>query len=143
MKNSAKNLIVLSVVVVSCSVFLYLIMLQENRIVHFWERGKYLADSVYISPGDREEARQFSDSILPALKKNGLVITVTLNAIESTVIVSDSLWNDRTAFFKENFLNRAAMYNRVNGFTSPVIIVSQLSGQPLARTTPPVKYDLY
>ena len=144
MNTTIKNIFIFSFAGIAFGIIAYLFLQRDKEIVDLWDRNKYTTDSIYTSPADRKSAQQFSDTILPALKQKGLVISLEQTEMQTVITVSGTLWKQRSLFFKENFLTRMMIYNRVRGFSIKIVmVVDGENGETYARIIPPGRKELY
>lgn len=141
-RSTIKNIVVFSFAAILLCIIFFFVRQRDKRIVNLWERNKTIADSIYTTAEEWTAAKQFSDTILPALKQKGLIISYTQNDLHTVITVSQTLWKERSQFFKKNFLSHVVVYNRVNGFNESVTITDS-NGHIFAKIIPFGKKELY
>jgi hypothetical protein len=141
-RSTVKNISIYVFAALFFGTILFVVLQRDKRIVNLWERNKTIADSIYTTADERTTARQFSDTILPALKQKGLIISYEKNEIHTIITVSGTMWKERSQFFKENFLTSVVTYNKAHGFSESVTLVDS-SGHLFAKVIPPGRKELY
>ena len=145
MSQITKNIIVGIIAVAVTGVGTYLVWQWDQRVLSTIHRGAFQYDSVAFRPTVAEIriAKQFSDSILPELKRLGLITNYTRTEIETIITVSGKVWKKRSAFFKETFVDHIFIYNKVNGFVVNTKIIDDSTKQLYALISPPDKKEVY
>ena len=138
-----RNIIVYLIAVIIGFALFYYYKQRDDKITALWERNKFTVDSIHTIAEEKQIARQFSDSLLPALKEKGLVLAVERNSIQTIISVNGTIWKERSQFFKETLLSYCVTYNRVNGFSEVIQIVDTDSKKILAEIFSNGKKEIY
>jgi hypothetical protein len=145
MNNWKKNIIVGSAAVTALGIAFFLLWRWDKSVLESMPRREYNYDSTAFRPTAAEQriAQQFSDSILPQLKRLGLITKYNRTDAQTHIAVSGVIWKKRSPFFKESILDQIFIYNKVNGFTVKTLIVDDTTNQLYAQISPPDRKNIY
>jgi hypothetical protein len=145
MTNRQKNIIAISFAVAFIGITVHFIQRHDEQLLNnpsLWGR---MNDTLSNTATDEEKwiALQFSDTTLPQLRRLGLIKSYTRTEIETVITVSGRIWNERSQFFKESFLEQIFAYNKVNGFPLKTRIIDDKTAQLYAEINPPDQRMIY
>ena len=121
---------------------------SDTAIVERQSRRVFSAQPLFppipwFSTEERRIAAMFVADTLPRLMKMGLITKYERNETNTTVLVAGSIWKARTHFVKDSLLKAVSVYNRVNGFAQPTIILDDHTGVLYAQVLPSDKREIY
>lgn len=145
MTGTNKNILVGIVAATIFVITVAVVLQRDHRVMKTIRHGGYESDTSTFRPTAEELrlAAQFSDTVLPQLKKLGLIVEVKHHDIETIVNVSGTIWKKRSPYFKEQFLKQLLLYNKISQLPTVITVMDKETSEILAVMKQEETIDIY
>ncbi len=140
-----ENIIMIGAAFAAAGIVFGLLQERDERILDPSSRWEH-RDRIFTVPPTDEEIRiaeEFGERTLPALRQLGLIIHYTRTEAETVITVSGKIWNERSMFFRQKFLEHVFTYHKVNNYPLRTRVIDHRTSQLYAQIIPPDQRLVY